>query len=563
MNSNSAWLVTITLLLASIVFCFPCFNDTANIMDDMPFHLGRIRSITANLRAGNLLPTVYGDAANNFGYAAAFFYPDLLLYIPAFLALSGFELIRAYQIFIILITIATAATMYFATKRMLSNLQTCHCYKRHPGHCLTVEQALALLATIFYLAFPYRLINIYLRGALGEILAFTFLPIVFCGLSEIFFARKNSWKLLTFGMAGLLYSHIISSLMVSISILLIIAFNLRSAWQLKFAFLKAGIVAAFLGAAFLLPLIEQMQSNQFYYNVKNPFGSLSEQAIVVIAMPTPLTLLMTNITTVSILCFLYIWLKKREWYPKITMLLFATIYLILMTSNLFPWFLFENIPLFKHIQFPWRILLFVSYFASLLCALVSLYFLSSRPAFWYFSLATIAIIAGISFTNVLIHLSSEHKKPINYTPPAISVGRGEYLPAKIKFAGLARQLATPTIIVGEVTTDSYAKSGNIAEFIFSNASSKLSLEFPVIYYKGYTASLNNKPLPVTESKNGLIQIAIHETDSGRLIINYEHTWIQIIAYIISLTTALYLAVTNFRQQAAEISPGSLKSEVIV
>lgn len=549
MNSKSVLFVTITLLFSCAVFCFPCFNDTANIMDDMPFHLGRIRSITANLKAGNILPTIYGDAVNNFGYASSLFYPDLWLYIPAILKLSGFELIRAYQIFLFLITLATSIAMYYATNRMLLNLQIAQHYRHRQSHFLTVEQALSLLATIFYLAFPYRLINIYLRGALGEILSFIFLPIVFCGLTEIFYSSKKSWQMLTIGMVGLLYSHIISSLMVSIFVLLIIAFNLRSSWQLKSALMKAGIFTALLGAAFLLPLIEQMQSNQFYYKIINPFGSLSEQAIPAITTAHPFMLLALNIAGLFLLYSVYAWLRKKNWYPRFTMLLFLSIYLILMTSNLFPWFILQQVPFIKYIQFPWRIFLFVSYFASLLCALASMYYLSKMRAFWYLIFGAMIITAGISLTAILIQLSSVHAKPVNYTPPAISVGRGEYLPAKVKFAEIIKQKAVPTTLVGEVTADSYSRSGNIAEFVFSNASSKLSLEFPIIYYKGYIAYLNEETLPVTESKNGLIQLSINATTSGRLIVRYEHTVVQIIAYIITLITALSMIFISLKSNS--------------
>lgn len=553
MNSKSVLFVTITLLLSSAVFCFPCFNDTANILDDMPFHLGRIRSIAANLQAGNILPTIYGDAVNNFGYASSLFYPDLWLYIPAILKSSGFELIRAYQIFLFLITLATGITMYYATNRMLLNLQIAQHYQQNQSHLLTVEQALALLATICYLAFPYRLVNIYLRGALGEILAFIFLPIVFCGLTEIFYSSKKSWQMLTVGMVGLLYSHIISSFMVSIFIALIVAFNLRSAWQLKSALMKAGIFTALLGAAFLLPLIEQMQSNHFYYNTANPFGSLSEQALAVISTPDPSMLIAINTTVLALFYFLYNWLKIKGWDPGIALLIFSTVYLTLMTSNLFPWFLLDRAPLFKYIQFPWRIFLFVSYLFPIIVALASMYFLARKASFWYFTLVSIVLVSGFLFTNILVQLSAKYEQNINYSPPSISVGRGEYLPAKVKLSTITKRPAVPMAIAGEMASGGYSRSGNIAEFVFRNASPRLLLEFPIIYYKGYVASLNGSKLAVTESRDGLTQVEISGINSGRLVISYEHTVLQIIAFAVSLTTALYLVFIHFRVNSTSVA----------
>ncbi|PKL42818.1 MAG: hypothetical protein CVV41_12375 [Candidatus Riflebacteria bacterium HGW-Riflebacteria-1] len=517
----------------------------------MPFHLGRIQSIAANLGAGNILPTIYGDAVNNFGYASSLFYPDLWLYIPAMLMLSGFELIRAYQIFLVLITLATGIAMYCATNRMLQNLQIFQHYQQQQSQFLTIEQKVSLLATVCYLAFPYRLINIYLRGALGEILAFIFLPLVFCGLTEIFLTRKRNWQILMIGMVGLLYSHIISSFMVSIFIALIVPFNLRSAWQLKSALMKAGIFTALLGATFLLPLIEQMQSNQFYYNTANPFGSLPEQALAVISTPNPSMLIAINITVLALCYFLYNWLKS--WYPEITLLLFLTFYLTFMTSNLFPWFLLGRLPLIKYIQFPWRIFLFVSYLFPIIFAFVSMHFLAKKASFWYFTLVSIILISGFLTTDILIHISANYKQNTSYSPPSISIGRGEYLPAKVKLSAIAKRPAVPMAIAGEMSADSYSRSGNIAELVFSNASPRLSLEFPIIYYKGYVALLNGSPLAVTESKGGLIHIEIDGIKSGRLAIRYEHTLVQILAFMISLATALYLVFINFRANSAAVA----------
>jgi hypothetical protein len=515
-----------------------------NILDDMPFHLARIQSIKANLQLGNILPTIYGDSINDFGYASSLFYPDLLLYIPAILALAGLELIRAYQIFLVLITITTAVSMYFATNRLLSNLKISQYYVQNPSHFFTVEQELAILATLFYIAFPYRLINIYLRGALGEILSFVFLPIVAWGLTEVFCVKKGNWRILTFGMLGLLYSHVITTLMVSICILMLIIIKFRQSWQQKYMLLKSILMTAFLSAAFLLPLIEQMQSNQFYYNVKNPFGSLTEQAITICTPPHSNLLLIIYLMAMALIYYCYVWLKKKQWYPRTALLFLTTVFLCIMTTNLFPWSLVENIPLMKYIQFPWRIFLLVAYSFSMLCAIVSFHFLARKFSFWYFSLTTIAIISGFLTSNILMLIADNYAEPITYKPPVISIGRGEYLPAKFNRASMKRP-ATPIPLTGELSIERYAKTGNKIDLIFSNASNELTLEFPVIYYIGYNAYLNNKRLPISQSENGLVQLSIQAAKSGHITIQFEHSTLKIIAYIISITT---LAGMFFRRR---------------
>jgi hypothetical protein len=182
-----------------------------------------------------------------------------------------------------------------------------------------------------------------------------------------------------------------------------------------------------------------------------------------------------------------------------------------------------------------------------------MHFLAKKASFWYFTLVSIVLISGFLTTDILIHISENYKQNISYSPPSISIGRGEYLPAKVKLSAITKRPAVPMAVAGEMSAGGYSRSGNIAEFMFSNASPGLALEFPIIYYKGYVASLNGSHLAVTESKNGLIQVEINGIKSGRLVISYEHTVVQIIALIISLTTAIYLSFMNFKASFAAIA----------
>jgi len=522
-----------------------------SILDDMPFHLARIQSIAANLKLGNILPTIYSDSINGFGYASALFYPDLWLYIPAISFLSGLELIRAYQVFLVLITVITAISMYHSTRRMLTNLDIGHYYHFSPCRFLTVEQQLSILATIVYITFPYRLINVYFRGALGEVLSFVFLPVIACGLTEIYCDRKKRWHILALGMTGLIYSHIISSLMAVICILLAMLINFRQSWQQRHALLKAVLLTACLSAAFILPLIEQMQSNQFYYNTKNPFGSLADQAIKVGVSHSSLSLLMVHFIAISLAYYCHYKLKQRQWYPRIALMTFITLYLSIMTTSLFPWDILAEIPLLKYIQFPWRLFSLVTYTFSILSALVFLHLLSKKSSFWYFSLVTIIIASGFILTNIMMQSSAPYAQPVTYRPPAISVGRAEYLPAKVKISSIARRETIPLALEGKLTIEQYSKSGNKIELKFDNASSILTIEFPVIFYKGYKAYLNRSPLPVSESSNGLIETTIQNTGSGHIVILYEHTRVYLLAYLISFMTAVYMVYRYFFRSETE------------
>ena len=55
---------------------------------------------------------------------------------------------------------------------------------------LTENDKISLISSILYLIAPYRILNVYNRVAVGEILRFVFIPIVLRGIYLIF-KRKN------------------------------------------------------------------------------------------------------------------------------------------------------------------------------------------------------------------------------------------------------------------------------------------------------------------------------------------------------------------------------------
>jgi len=63
---------------------------------------------------------------------------------------------------------------------------------------------------------PYRLTNIWIRAAVGEVTAMMFLPLVVLGLYELLCGDAKKWWLLAVGYSGLLHCHIVSCLLVMI-----------------------------------------------------------------------------------------------------------------------------------------------------------------------------------------------------------------------------------------------------------------------------------------------------------------------------------------------------------
>lgn len=84
----------------------------------------------------------------------------------------------------------------------------------------TQKKWLLISASIIYSFNQYNLINIYNRGALGEALAFAFLPIVFLGISNIWDQKyKKGSILLGLGMGLVLNSHLLTTVLCCLFLL--------------------------------------------------------------------------------------------------------------------------------------------------------------------------------------------------------------------------------------------------------------------------------------------------------------------------------------------------------
>lgn len=181
----------------SMVASMPLLNNTLVWGDDIAYHLIRIEGIKDGLRDGQFPVMVYPEGLNGFGYLNAM-YPNLFLYIPAFLRLAGVSIVTSYKFLLLLANLGCVSLTYTAI------------------HSLKISKRTALCAAGIYTLAPYHFTNFYARAALGESLAMVFIPIALIGLYHIIAGnRKKSWMLIL-GISGLIQTHVLSALIACI-----------------------------------------------------------------------------------------------------------------------------------------------------------------------------------------------------------------------------------------------------------------------------------------------------------------------------------------------------------
>lgn len=126
---------------------------------DTIYHISRTVGTEIALKEGQLLPLIASNFVNDFGYSWNIFYPPLPNYIMMAIKLVMHSYVKALNILIFL-TVAISGILMFNFIKKVTN-----------------SSNIGLLASILYMLAPYRLVDIYIRGALrrsSSIYVYTF-----------------------------------------------------------------------------------------------------------------------------------------------------------------------------------------------------------------------------------------------------------------------------------------------------------------------------------------------------------------------------------------------------
>ena len=239
---------------------------------DLTFHLNRFNGLANAFEEGQILPKIYPYANNGFGYATPLFYCDLFLYPFGILYHFGLSAVWCYKL----------CVLFYTT---LGNIFVYLIFKKE-----TNDRKISLLASFLYLTCNYHLMNIFIRGALGEILAMTFMPLVLYAIYRILVKHEDCFIFLGISFSLLVQSHLISSLLYGIfffcMIVVFLIMNRKDISLIKktiITIIKGTILALLLCAWYLLPMFEQMCSQTFWltlnsemYSIKNTTQSINE-----------------------------------------------------------------------------------------------------------------------------------------------------------------------------------------------------------------------------------------------------------------------------------------------
>ena len=128
------------------------------------------------------------------------------------------------------------------------------------------EARTGAVASLFYLVFLYRVFDIYVRNAAGEILALAFLPAALLSVWMMLRRRAAYWPAVVLFGTCILQSHVLTSLLLvgaSVIMLLVSLTRLRMP-DVRWAIGKAAFFLCLLNVWFYAPLLWYHQNLDYY-----------------------------------------------------------------------------------------------------------------------------------------------------------------------------------------------------------------------------------------------------------------------------------------------------------
>lgn len=355
----------VLLLILSLIPLLDLFHPGLPVTHDGQDHVARIANFYKNLSDGIIIPRWAPNLNWGYGHPILMFLYPLPSYMASLFHFLGFSLIDSLKIIFGLSFSLSGVFMFLWLREFLDDYAS-------------------FIGGVLYMFAPYRFVDLYVRGAIGEHVAFIFLPLIL-----YFLLKLSSYKAIdsftiiggSLSIVGLLLSHNAISVMFFPVIVLYLLFLIYTNEE-KLILAKRYILMLMLGfglsSFFLLPAFFEgrytlrdivtakdyatrfMDLSKFLYGNWN-YGISGQFSVQVGIVQWALTLLAIPLS-------LFMFKKKNIRILTIfaIALFFLTIFLMIPDSK----FIWDKITILQKFQFPWRFLTMSVFTSSVIGAFV-------------------------------------------------------------------------------------------------------------------------------------------------------------------------------------------------
>lgn len=477
------------------------------------------------------------DMGYGYGYPQFNYYAPLPYYVMATPTLFGMSILASVKLGFLISILGAFFGMYLLGSRLWGKTG-------------------GVISALFYAYAPYRAVDIYVRGAMGEAWAFIFLPFILLYTIDVL-NKKNRILPLALSFAGLFLSHNVTVLMFApfyaFFVLLSQRLDVKNMTRIFLAFVwGVGISAFFTLPAFLEKEyvhvgtilegyfnylahyvgIKQLLLSTFWGYGVSRLGDLDGMALSV-------GILHWMIPLVSLALLFY--LKKTSDLKK------AAIYFSLAVLALFPIhprsrIIWDSIEIISYVQFPWRFLALAVLFFSLAAGSLGKIINVNKTYFVGGIFVVLILLYGSVFKpSKYLDINDSEKFSGESWKQQQTISIFDYLPKSASAPPASVAPEHPYSSEGEIKILSFEKGTNWQRWNIL-LDQRQKVVFPVYDFPDWGATINGQNREVySDNDLGLITLYLEEGES-EVYLRLENTLLRSISNIISFGSILFVFI---------------------
>lgn len=539
-KSTNLLLVFAVLILLSIPLILPYFTPGYFPTHDGEWAVVRAVEMFREVRDMQFPPRYSGVLNFEYGYPLFNFAYPFPYYLSLLLHLLGFSFIASIKFLFAVSIPLSAIFMYLASKKIWnSNLA-------------------GILSGVLYIYVPYRMVDLYVRGSLGESISFILFPLILY-LLLVFIENKKIYSGLLAGIffAVLVLTHNIMAVyfLLLLGLFFISSLLIGNRRYLK-PFMFFGLIGIAVSCYFWLPALFEKQyillsrtpiaNRDLYYPTLQEllipswgYGGPTSADGFSYQLGIPLIL-----TLLSFISFIIYKLYKKQTQSRSFIFICGVLVILFFLLSPVSKIVWEHSPLLSEINYPWTLLGPIAFLAALGSGI-----LSNGKSTKYFL---------IMLTVLSIVLVLPYAKPIRYdersdayyiTNDATTTSSNELMPLWVKRHPSNKPEKKVITEYQSSITDEAFKSNRFSFNITSP--SKQSVVVNRLYYPGWSISVNNQEVPVSyENDLGVMSFTVPQGNSSVKAV-FEETPLRLTADLISLFSILAIGIIFYKRKLFE------------
>lgn len=484
-----------------------------------------------------------------FGYPVFNFLYPLSFYLGELFHLLGFSFVWSVKLVFIFGFLFSAFFMYLFCRQFWGRLG-------------------GLVSAILYVYTPYRFLDTYVRGSIGEALAFVFPPLIFFAVQKI----KDKWNNFYFVIGGLAFAGLMASHNTMAMLFTFIFFGFcfghffifrqkNVLWRQLAVFPLGLLLACF----FWLPALfdkryvyfDQVMVSNFFVHFPTlrqllvpcwgfgPSLPLSDQDTLSFQVGLANLGVVSMVVLIFSLKALKLRLKTDFIKKNFEILWFLFVFLFSFFSMLevssCGW---QVVFVANLIQFPWRLLSLTTFSSAFLAgAIMSL--LKGRFKFVAaLGVLTVAILLNYQYTKPEYFV--DHPESFYATNEGTTTVANEYMPIWVKKPPTTHPQEKTEIISGRGKISRLNTNSKMVKFDLL-AETAMEIQINIVYFPGWKVKINRQAAAIDYSnENGLIRL---KTTPGNYQIEakFEETPIRLLSDLISIVSFVFIAKLFIRE----------------